>query len=279
MDVAIGLPNAVPGTTGEQLTEWARRAEARGFSSLGTIDRIALRQLRAADRARRRRRGDRADRPRAPRAAGPLRANAVVLAKQALSLHALSGGRLTLGIGLGGRDDDYAIAGLEIGNRGEDLDAMLERIKEVWDGEEMGPGPTRRRADRRRRRRGLLRARRPLRRRLDRRRRAAGPVRRVARRSRRPGQRPAATASRADGPRLLRARRRRRGGRQRLPDDYYAWLGEETAGYIAAGAAKDADTVKRLPRRLRGGRLRRADPLPELQRPRPGRPARRRGRL
>jgi len=40
MKVAIGLPNAVPGTNGEQLTEWARRAEARGFSGLGTIDRF-----------------------------------------------------------------------------------------------------------------------------------------------------------------------------------------------------------------------------------------------
>jgi hypothetical protein len=40
MDVAIGLPNAVPGTTGAELTEWARRAEDRGFSSLGTIDRV-----------------------------------------------------------------------------------------------------------------------------------------------------------------------------------------------------------------------------------------------
>lgn len=45
MDVAIGLPNAVPGTTGEQLAEWARRAEARGFSSLGTIDRVAYPNL------------------------------------------------------------------------------------------------------------------------------------------------------------------------------------------------------------------------------------------
>ena len=40
MDVAIGLPNAVPETSGADLVEWARRAEARGFSSLGTIDRI-----------------------------------------------------------------------------------------------------------------------------------------------------------------------------------------------------------------------------------------------
>ena len=31
MDIAIGLPNAVPGTSGAQIVEWARRAESRGF--------------------------------------------------------------------------------------------------------------------------------------------------------------------------------------------------------------------------------------------------------
>ena len=40
MDIAIGLPNAVPGATGGQMVEWARRADERGFSSLGTIDRV-----------------------------------------------------------------------------------------------------------------------------------------------------------------------------------------------------------------------------------------------
>jgi hypothetical protein len=40
MKVGIGLPNAVPGTSGGEMTEFARRAEAQGFSSLGTIDRI-----------------------------------------------------------------------------------------------------------------------------------------------------------------------------------------------------------------------------------------------
>ena len=39
MKVGIGLPNAVAGTTGEEMVEFARRAEARGFTSLGTIDR------------------------------------------------------------------------------------------------------------------------------------------------------------------------------------------------------------------------------------------------
>ncbi len=60
--------------------------------------------------------------------------------------------------------------------------------------------------------------------------------------------------------------------------DYYALLGEEIAGYIVSSAAKDADTVRAVPGGVRGCRLRRADPLPLLQRSRSGRPARRRGR-
>ena len=39
-EVGIGLPSTIPGVEREQLLEWARRAESRGFSSLGTIDRI-----------------------------------------------------------------------------------------------------------------------------------------------------------------------------------------------------------------------------------------------
>lgn len=85
MDIAIGLPNAVPGTPGEQLAEWARRAEARGFSGLGTIDRIAYPNLE------------------------PL--TSLALAKQVATVHKISEGRMTLGIGLGGREDDYEVAG------------------------------------------------------------------------------------------------------------------------------------------------------------------------
>ncbi len=139
MDIAIGLPNAVPGTTGEQMTEWARRADARGFSSLGTIDRLAytnyepLTALAAAA----------AVTERIGLATsvllGPLRENAAAVAKQALSVHALSGGRLTLGLGLGGREDDYEMAGVETGNRGDELDEMLTRIKELWADEKVGP--------------------------------------------------------------------------------------------------------------------------------------------
>ena len=139
MDVAIGLPNAVPGATGEQLVEWARRAEARGFSSLGTIDRIAFENYEplmalAAAAAVTERIGLCTS-----VLLGPLRANETELAKQALSLHALSGGRFTFGIGLGGRDDDYELSGIETRGRGRRLDEMLERIEEIWAGGEVGP--------------------------------------------------------------------------------------------------------------------------------------------
>src|SRR6185312_4253461 len=131
MDVGIGLPNAVPGTTGEQLTEWARRADGRGFSTLGTIDRIVYGNYEplvalAAAAAVTERIGLTTS-----VLLGPLRGNAAAIAKQSLSVQALSGGRLTLGIGLGGRDDDYEVAGVETGSRGDELEAMLERIKEL----------------------------------------------------------------------------------------------------------------------------------------------------
>jgi alkanesulfonate monooxygenase SsuD/methylene tetrahydromethanopterin reductase-like flavin-dependent oxidoreductase (luciferase family) len=68
----------------------------------------------------------------------PLYLNAVLLAKQAASLDRLSGGRFVLGLGLGGRGDDYAASGIEMAGRGRRFDAQLETMKRVWRGEERG---------------------------------------------------------------------------------------------------------------------------------------------
>ena len=135
MDVSIGLPNAVPGTSGSELVEWARRADARGFKSLGTIDRVVygnyepLTALAAAAAV--------TERIGLCTSVllGPLRTNQAELAKQALSVHALSGGRFTLGIGLGAREDDYKASGVDLKGRGQWLDEALERIKEIWEGD------------------------------------------------------------------------------------------------------------------------------------------------
>ncbi len=139
MDVGVALPNAVPAATGAQMTEWARRAEARGFSTLGTIDRVVYDNYEplvalAAAAAVTERIG-----LSTTVLLAPLRTNTVELAKQARSVNALSSGRLTLGIGLGARDDDYEASGVELRGRGKRLDAMLEEMKEIWAEDEIGP--------------------------------------------------------------------------------------------------------------------------------------------
>ncbi len=246
MDVAIGLPNAVPGTTGAQMVEWARRADALGFSSLGTIDRIVydnyepLTALAAAAAV--------TERIGLCTSVllGPLRTNAVELAKQVLSVHALSDGRFTLGIGLGAREDDYEVSGVPLRGRGKRLDEMLAQIKEVWEGDEVGPSlegaP------------GLI---------------VGGHADASFARAARfgdgwiaSGSGPDECAKGIEKARTAWAEAGRDGeprtkalayyslGERAEEDaraslgDYYAFLGDEVAGMIAAGAAKDTDTVR-----------------------------------
>ena len=124
MEVGIGLPNAVPGTTGDQLTEWAKRADDAGFSSLGTIDRLSypnlepLVALSAAAAVTNR------IRLATSILIAPYRENATVLAKQTASIQRISGGRMVLGIAVGGREDDYQAAGVDFGSRGESFERM-----------------------------------------------------------------------------------------------------------------------------------------------------------
>jgi alkanesulfonate monooxygenase SsuD/methylene tetrahydromethanopterin reductase-like flavin-dependent oxidoreductase (luciferase family) len=138
MDVGIGLPATISGVSREQLLEWARRAERRGFSSLGTIDRIVygnyepLIALAAAAAVTER------IRLATTILIAPYRRNGALVAKQAASVDALSGGRLVLGVAVGGRDDDYAASGADIHSRGRDFDQMLEEWQRIWNGESFG---------------------------------------------------------------------------------------------------------------------------------------------
>src|SRR4051794_23340062 len=136
--VGIGLPNTVPGATGIEVREWARRAEAAGFSTLGTIDRlvyanheslIALSYAAAVT--------ERIGLLTSVLLA-PLRSNAALLAKQAASVDVLSGGRLTLAMAVGGREDDYEVSGVDFSKRGAIFDKQLEQLKRPW---KVGPEP------------------------------------------------------------------------------------------------------------------------------------------
>jgi alkanesulfonate monooxygenase SsuD/methylene tetrahydromethanopterin reductase-like flavin-dependent oxidoreductase (luciferase family) len=142
MDIGIGLPNAVRGVARDGIVDWAPRAEAAGFSSLGTIDRIAyvnyesLIALAAAAAVTER------IRLVTDILIAPLRSNTALLAKQAATIDHLSGGRVVLGLAPGGRDDDYALGGVDFHRRGRIFDAQLEALPRLWAGEGgLGPEP------------------------------------------------------------------------------------------------------------------------------------------
>jgi alkanesulfonate monooxygenase SsuD/methylene tetrahydromethanopterin reductase-like flavin-dependent oxidoreductase (luciferase family) len=132
--IGIGLPNTSLDVPGRLLVDWARRAEAHGFSSLATIDRVAypsydsLTALTAAA----------AVTERIGLLTNVLLAplyNPVLLAKVTACLDQISEGRLTLGLGVGGRPDDYQLAERSFTDRGRRFDADLELLHQAWAGQ------------------------------------------------------------------------------------------------------------------------------------------------
>ncbi|WP_236028158.1 LLM class flavin-dependent oxidoreductase [Paractinoplanes lichenicola] len=124
-------PAVVPG--------WARRAEAAGFSSVATSGRVSYPGLM--------------DTVALAAAAGATSRVGLVstvlvapvwppvlLAKELAGIDAVSGGRLTVGVGLGGRADDYVAEAHPARGRGRRLDADLEVYHRVWAGEPVGGG-------------------------------------------------------------------------------------------------------------------------------------------
>jgi alkanesulfonate monooxygenase SsuD/methylene tetrahydromethanopterin reductase-like flavin-dependent oxidoreductase (luciferase family) len=149
MQIGIGLPGTIPGTDGVTIIEWARRADAGPFSTLASLDRVVypnyepLVTLAAAA----------AVTQRARLMTTVLLAttrNGGILAKQAASLDALSGGRLSLGLGIGAREDDFLVAGEPFRGRGRRFEEQLALMKRIWAGEPplegvapVGPKPAR----------------------------------------------------------------------------------------------------------------------------------------
>jgi len=147
---------------------------------------------------------------------------------------------------LGAREDDYEASDVELKGRGRRLDQALKRIKEVWEGDEIGPSENGSP--------GLV---------------VGGSVDASFERAARfgdgwiAGGAPSdqfaemaekakaawSAAGREGEPRLMGLGYYSLGDRaeeeaKEYLTDYYAFLGEETAGYIASSAAKDADTVR-----------------------------------
>lgn len=149
MRIALGLPSRVSSATGELMLEWATRADRGPFSSLVVTDRVVSNALEplsvlaiAAGATRR-------VRLMTSIVIGPTR-ETTLLARQAASIDLLSGGRLTLGIGIGVRENDYLATGLNFHRRGRLVEEQLPTLRRLWAGEPLsneigpiGPAPAR----------------------------------------------------------------------------------------------------------------------------------------
>jgi alkanesulfonate monooxygenase SsuD/methylene tetrahydromethanopterin reductase-like flavin-dependent oxidoreductase (luciferase family) len=140
VQIGMNLPVMVPGLDRETVRTWTLRIEAGPFSSLAAGERIAfpnpeiLVTLSAAALL--------TERVRllfyvwVP----PLH-DAVLAAKQVATLDVLSGGRVVLGVGVGGREEDYRAVGAPFdATRFARTEAAVALMRRAWAGERVFEG-------------------------------------------------------------------------------------------------------------------------------------------
>lgn len=142
--IGVGLPTRADGLPPDGLLDWAARVDAGPFASLAVLDRVVsaahepLIALAAVVGVTRR------VRLLTSIVLAPTR-ETTLLARQSASLNALSGGRLSLGVGVGIRPDDYQATGTAFERRGQRLDEQLPILHRLWAGEPLdaaaGLGP------------------------------------------------------------------------------------------------------------------------------------------
>jgi alkanesulfonate monooxygenase SsuD/methylene tetrahydromethanopterin reductase-like flavin-dependent oxidoreductase (luciferase family) len=132
MRVGVWMPNAMPfGLERSSFLDWVRLADQAGFDTLSTLDRPnydmwdPLVSLAAAAAV--------TERIRLATTTLPLpNRNEVLVAKQAAVIDRLSGGRLTLGVSLGSRPDDYEVMGATLEHRVTRFRRQIATLRRVW---------------------------------------------------------------------------------------------------------------------------------------------------
>ena len=146
MSVGVALPQMATGLDRDRLVAWCRGIDDGPFSSVSAGERITFHNLDGFTLC-------------SAAAALTTRVrvlvNVVVLpwhapamvAKELASLDVVSGGRVDVAVGVGGRQQDYAALGSPFSGRHGRLDAAVDEVRRLWsggaaaDGERVGPEP------------------------------------------------------------------------------------------------------------------------------------------
>jgi alkanesulfonate monooxygenase SsuD/methylene tetrahydromethanopterin reductase-like flavin-dependent oxidoreductase (luciferase family) len=140
MELGIGLPTQIRDMDAAIIPQWASRAEEAGFSTLASLGRIAYPGVMDTVALA----GAAAATSRIGLSSNIMLTTvwpATLLAKELAGIDAMSGGRLTLGVGIGGdRPDDFVVDGLPPRRLGRRVDADLDIYHRVWRGDPVGGG-------------------------------------------------------------------------------------------------------------------------------------------
>ena len=148
MRIAIGLPSRVASASGAVMLEWVTRAERGPFSSVVVTDRVVSQALEPLTILAMAAGATQRIRLMTSVVIGPTR-ETTLLARQAATIDVLSRGRLTLGIGIGVRENDYLATGFDFHRRGRRAEEQLPTLRRLWSGEALsreveavGPRPS-----------------------------------------------------------------------------------------------------------------------------------------
>jgi alkanesulfonate monooxygenase SsuD/methylene tetrahydromethanopterin reductase-like flavin-dependent oxidoreductase (luciferase family) len=146
MTVGVALPQMAEGLDQRAVRDWCLAVDEGPFSSISAGERITFHNLEGLSLC-------------AAAAVLTTRvrvlANVVVLpwhptamaAKQLATIDVLSGGRLEVAVGIGGRHQDYEALGASVRGRHQRLDDGVAELRRLWaggpapDGEAVGPAP------------------------------------------------------------------------------------------------------------------------------------------
>jgi alkanesulfonate monooxygenase SsuD/methylene tetrahydromethanopterin reductase-like flavin-dependent oxidoreductase (luciferase family) len=116
------------------MLEWLTRAEAGPFSSVVVTDRVVSPALEPLSVLAMAAGATQRIRLMTSVVIGPTR-ETTLLARQAATIDVLSGGRLTLGVGIGVRENDYLATGFDFHRRGRRAEEQLPTLRRLWSGE------------------------------------------------------------------------------------------------------------------------------------------------
>lgn len=131
MEISILIPTFMHTRTRDQELAWYRKIDEGPWNALCSWERLTYPgwaltvQLAAAAAVTER------VRLWTDIAALPLR-NAVMFAKEVASIDVLSGGRLTLSVGIGAHDEDHLAVGSDLSQRRQRMDEQVATMRRIW---------------------------------------------------------------------------------------------------------------------------------------------------